>query len=52
VFYFPAALVALRTLKGEHLLGLPEGLEEKLQEQDPDWLVNGRRGVIQASLPA
>jgi uncharacterized protein with ATP-grasp and redox domains len=50
VRYFPAPMVALRTLKGEHAVGLPAQQVERLSKQDPDWLVNGRRGVIQARL--
>jgi len=45
--YFPAPFVALRTLKAEIIVGLPEGAAERLTQQDPDWRVNGRRGVIQ-----
>jgi hypothetical protein len=50
VSYFPAPLVALRTLKGEIIAGLAPGQAERLAMQDPAWLVNGRRGVIQARL--
>ncbi len=50
--YFPAPFMALRTLKSELVLGLPAGQAERLQAQDPDWLVNGQRGVIQANLRA
>lgn len=46
--YFPAPFVALRTLKAELIVGLHTGEAESLSEQDPQWLVNGRRGVIQA----
>ena len=48
--YFPAPLVALRTFKSEVIVGLDPGQAEKEQAADPDWLVNGRRGVIQARL--
>jgi hypothetical protein len=50
VSYFPAPLVALRTLKGEIITGLAPGQTERLAAEDPAWLVNGRRGVIQARL--
>jgi hypothetical protein len=50
VGYFPAPMVALRTLKGEHAVGLSAQQVERLPKQDPDWLVNGKRGVIQARL--
>lgn len=48
--YFPAPSVNLRTLKGELITGLAPGQAEALSAQDPAWLVNGRRGVIQAAL--
>jgi hypothetical protein len=48
--YFPAPRVNLRTLKGELITGLAPGQPEALSAQDPEWLVNGRRGVIQAAL--
>jgi hypothetical protein len=47
---FPAPLVTLRTLKAEVVVGLPPGMAERLQAEDARWLVNGRRGVIQARL--
>ena len=47
---FPAPVAALRTLKGEIIVGLAPGQAERLAEEDPAWLVNGRRGVIQARL--
>lgn len=49
VSYFPTALVALRTLKAELIVGLRPGQAEALAAADRDWLVNGRRGVIQAA---
>lgn len=48
--YFPARLVALRTLKAEIIVGLKPGEAERLRADDPFWLVNGRRGVVQARL--
>ncbi|MCX6032785.1 MAG: damage-control phosphatase ARMT1 family protein [Chloroflexi bacterium] len=50
VSYFPAPLVALRTLKGEIIVGLAKGHARRLAAEDPAWLVNGQRGVIQAKL--
>ena len=49
--YFPAPLVALRTLKCELALGLRPGQSEQLTALDPQWLVNGTRGIVQARLP-
>ena len=45
--YFPAPFVTLRTLKGEIMVGLKPGQAEALQAEDPAWLINGKRGVIQ-----
>ncbi len=47
VAYFPAPVVALRTLKAELIVGLARGEADRLRNQDPSWLVNGKRGVIQ-----
>ena len=44
--YFPAPLLALRTLKSDPVVGLPAGMAEQLDGLDPLWRVNGRRGVI------
>ncbi|NLX43146.1 MAG: protein-glutamate O-methyltransferase family protein, partial [Chloroflexi bacterium] len=44
--YMPAPFVTLRTLKAELVVGLAPGLAESLAAEDPDWLVNGERGVI------
>jgi hypothetical protein len=48
--HFPAPVVALRTFKSELVVGLAEGQAEREEAADRDWLVNGRRGVIQAAL--
>jgi hypothetical protein len=45
--YTPAPLLALRSLKAELAAGLTEAQIERLNREDPDWLVNGRWGVIQ-----
>ncbi|HIK28520.1 MAG: damage-control phosphatase ARMT1 family protein [Oscillatoriaceae bacterium SKW80] len=47
VSYFPAPLVALRTLKSELAAGLHPLKIEKVSKQDSDWLTNGKWGVIQ-----
>ncbi|MEW5719590.1 MAG: damage-control phosphatase ARMT1 family protein [Chloroflexota bacterium] len=47
VAHFPAPVVALRTLKAELIVGLRAGQAERLHAQDAEWLVNGKRGVIQ-----
>jgi hypothetical protein len=45
--YFPAPLLALRTMKSDSVVGLPPGLAEQLETIDPYWRVNGKRGVLQ-----
>jgi hypothetical protein len=47
VCYFPAPLVALRTLKSEVAAGLQLEQVERLSHEDPEWLTNGQWGVIQ-----
>jgi hypothetical protein len=48
--YFPAPLVALRTLRAELIVGLAQGQAQQLYKQDPNWQVNGQRGRIQGRL--
>jgi hypothetical protein len=43
--YFPAPLLALRTLKSDTIVGLPHGMAAQLDGEDPRWRVNGQRGV-------
>jgi len=45
--YFPAPFAMLRTLKGEIMVGLQAGQAEAIAAEDPQWLTNGKRGVIQ-----
>lgn len=45
--YFPAPLLALRTMKSDSVVGLTSGLAEQLDGEDARWRVNGKRGVIQ-----
>ena len=45
--YFPAPFLVLRTLKGEIMVGLGPGQVEALVAEDPTWLINGRRGIVQ-----
>lgn len=51
VCYFPAPLVALRTLKSEVAAGLQLAQVEALSQRDPGWLTNGQWGVIQFVQP-
>ncbi len=45
--YFPAPLLALRSLKSDTIVGLPEGLAARLDAVDTAWRSNGQRGLIQ-----
>jgi len=47
VCYLPVPLVCLRVLKSEVVLGLQPGKAEALFREDPEWLINGRWGIIQ-----
>jgi hypothetical protein len=47
VDFLPAPVLALRTAKSEVMVGLTPAQVERLDEEDPDWLVNGRWGVAQ-----
>jgi len=51
VAYFPAPLAALRTLKSELVCGLSPAQAETVAAKDPEWLVNGRWGLIQFLSP-
>ncbi|MDH7484740.1 MAG: damage-control phosphatase ARMT1 family protein [Anaerolineae bacterium] len=45
--YFPRPFLVLRTLKAEIMVDLQPGQAEALAAEDPDWLINGKRGIIQ-----
>ncbi len=47
VDYFPAPLMALRTLKSDPIVGLPEGMAHRLDAADPQWRFNGKRGIVE-----
>jgi hypothetical protein len=49
--YFPAPFLVLRTLKAEIQVGLAPGQAEALAAEDPGWLINGRRGLVQLCCP-
>jgi uncharacterized protein with ATP-grasp and redox domains len=48
--YFPAPFLVLRTLKGEIMVGLEPGQAKTLPVEDPTWLINGKRGIVQLVL--
>jgi hypothetical protein len=45
--YIPAPWVALRVCKCNIAVGLKPGQPEALDRQDPNWLTNGKWGMIQ-----
>ena len=49
VDYLPTPLVALRTLKAEITVGMDLDQIHVVKDQDPNWMVNGRWGVIHFS---
>jgi len=49
--YFPAPLLALRTLKAEVACGLAPDQVKRLNDTHPDWLTSGEWGVIQFAAP-
>ena len=48
--YFPAPLLLMRTMKSDTVVGLQPGQAEHLDQLDPKWRINGRRGLIQFRL--
>jgi hypothetical protein len=45
--YFPTTFLSLRTLKAELVVGLTDEILSQIEkESDPDWLINGKRGLI------
>jgi len=46
--YLPFSYACLRTLKAELVVGLPQGLAKSVAVCDPEWLTNGRWGLIHA----
>jgi uncharacterized protein with ATP-grasp and redox domains len=44
---FPAPFLALRTLKAEVAVGVPDDVASRARRLDADWLVSGRFGVVQ-----
>ena len=44
--YFPAPFVSLRTMKSEIVVDVPKEAAQQLSKVDPQWMVNGKRGLI------
>jgi hypothetical protein len=44
--YFPVPILALRTVKAELACGLQPGQAARVAAQDPQWMLNGRWGMI------
>jgi hypothetical protein len=50
VAYFPAPVVALRTLKSDVVVGLTGDVVRRLDPEAPDWRVSGRYAMVQARI--
>lgn len=48
--FFPTPFVSFRTLKSNPIVGIPREIEQKLDNEDPKWRYNGKRGIIQSVL--
>jgi hypothetical protein len=46
VSFFPAPFAVLRTMKSDTVVDIPRERVEALDREDPDWRVNGERGMI------
>ena len=47
--YLPFSFLALRVSKSEIMVGLGSGQVERMASKDPQWLVNGKWGMIQSA---
>ncbi|MCX7787628.1 MAG: damage-control phosphatase ARMT1 family protein [Spirochaetes bacterium] len=45
--WFPTNLAVLRTLKSEILVGISEEKAQEMFARDPNWLINGKWGIVQ-----
>ncbi len=50
VEYFPAPLLALRTLKSDPLVGLAPGQADQLDASAANWRTDGKRGIAQFAI--
>jgi hypothetical protein len=46
-----APIVCLRTMKSDPVVGLPEGIAERLDATHPGWRIDGQRAVLQTLVP-
>jgi len=44
--YFPTSFALIRTMKSEAVVDIDEETAARLTEEDPEWKVNGERGII------
>jgi len=44
--YFPASFAVLRTMKSEIAVDIARDTVQELSNNDPDWMINGVRGII------
>merc|ERR1711937_176689 len=48
--YWPTNVCCLRTMKSEVACGVPKARQKQAENEDPQWLVSGRYGVVQAKI--
>ncbi|TMW66025.1 hypothetical protein Poli38472_003790 [Pythium oligandrum] len=48
--YFPTPFVSFRTLKSDPIVGVSAEQEKELDQEDPEWRFNGKRGTIMGVL--
>jgi hypothetical protein len=51
LMYFPVPILALRTVKAEIACGMQPGQAERVAAKDPDWMIDGRWGMVQFFKP-
>ncbi len=49
--YFPGPFLCLRTLKSDVVVDVPAAEAERLDREDPEWRVNGKRGIVRFCEP-
>lgn len=48
--FTPTNIASLRTLKCDVCVGLASGQAKKVEQEDKDWLINGKYGLIESTL--
>jgi hypothetical protein len=48
--YFPSSFSVLRTMKSEIVVDIASETFNHLKVKDPDWMINGERGIVRMVL--